>query len=127
MGEIMKIHFNACRGEWECMTGCGLQHGRKENIIAAFQTEEQARVMKLLTQIPIPLYDFRYQIASCSFCHKPVSVPVLRSIENDEIYTGICPACGNQPQTPLPEDITDMTCPVCGNQALTADEVGHWD
>lgn len=127
MGEIIKIYCNVCHTEWECMTGCGLQHGMKENMIASFQPKEQAQVLEWLDKIPIPLYDFRYQIASCNFCHKPVSIPVLRSIENDEIFVGVCPFCGNQLQLPLSEDITDMACPMCGSTSLEADEVGHWD
>lgn len=127
MGEIMKIHCNMCQAEWECWTGCGLQHGRKENIVAAFCPEEQAQVIEWLSNLPLPLYDFRYQTASCGICHKPVSVPVLRNVENDEIFVGVCPVCGNQPQMPLPESITDMACPACGSMSLEAAEAGHWD
>lgn len=127
MGEIVKIHCNACQEEWQCMTGCGLQHGRKENITAAFLGKEQVQVSEWLAKSQIPLYDFQYQITLCPFCKEPVSIPVLKGVEDDEVFAGACPACGSLPQMPPPEDITDMACPACGNISLEAEEIGHWD
>jgi hypothetical protein len=127
MGEIMRIHCNACQKEWQCMTGCGLRHGRKEHIIAAFGEAEQIPVSEWLAKSQIPLYDFQYQTASCPLCKELVSVPVLRGIEDDEVFVGACPVCGNLPQMPSSEDVADIACPACGDIALEAEEIGHWD
>ncbi len=127
MGEIMRIRCRRCRKKWQCIAGCGLQHGRKENIIASFQKEEQAQVSEWLGKSRIPLYDFRYQIVPCRFCKSLVSVPVLRGIEDDAIFVGVCPTCKGEIEMPLPEDASGIACPACGNISLTIDEVGHWD
>ena len=129
MGEIIKIHCSTCQKDWECMTGCGLKHGRIGNVIAAFDAKEQIQILNWCESSPIPLYDFRYQIAACNFCNDLVNVPVLRGIEDDAVFTGTCPACYRPLQEPPleAEDIADTPCPSCGNMTLTAEEVGHWD
>ena len=127
MGEIVKVSCSVCRKEWQFMIGCGLQHGRKENIVTAFQEQERAEVAGWLDKSSIPLYDFKYQITSCSFCNNLVSVPVLRGMDDDEIFVGVCPSCGEQTEMPLQENIPDISCPVCGAKALTTEETGHWD
>ena len=78
---------------------------------------------------PIPLYDFRYQIAVCDSCNHLVCIPVLRGIEDDAVFMGACPVCYKQLQTPPLEieDITGTACPSCGSMTLTIEEVGHWD
>lgn len=127
MGEIMKIRCRTCQKEWQCVTGCGLQHGKKENIIDAFQTDEQAKVAMWMEKSRIPLYDFRYQIAVCGFCNSLISVPVLRGIDDDGIFIGSCPSCGNQVRLPLSETVSDITCPSCQHHTLTSEEIGYWD
>lgn len=127
MGEIMKIRCKACHSNWECMTGCGLQHGRKENIITAFQDSEQAPVIDWLSKYQIPLYDFKYQAVPCIFCKSLVSVPVLQGIEDDDIFIGTCPVCQGPIEGPLPEGVEETACPACGSMSLSAEEVGHWD
>lgn len=129
MGEIMKIHCRTCRKEWECMTGCGLRHGRIENVITAFGAKEQEQIIAWCQDSPVPLYDFRYQIAVCDFCRKLVSVPVLKSIEDDQIFVGVCPVCHAQLQTsPLEtEDVSHIACPSCNSMTLDATGIGHWD
>lgn len=129
MGEIMKIHCHTCQKEQECLTGCGLKHGRIGNVIAAFGAKEQMQILDWCESSPIPLYDFRYQIAVCDSCNHLVCIPVLRGIEDDAVFMGACPVCYKQLQTtPLEiEDITGTACPSCGSMTLTIEEVGHWD
>lgn len=129
MGEIMKIHCNTCRKNWECMIGCGLQHGSIGNVIAAFGAKEQEQIIDWCQTNPIPLYDFRYQIAVCNFCHDLVSIPVLRGIDEKITFVGTCPVCHGLLQTPPleAESVSDAACPSCGNTTLTIEEVGHWD
>lgn len=127
MGEVVRVHCLMCRKEWECMTGCGLNHGKKENIIDAFPKNEQIQITEWMKKSHIPLYDFRYQIASCDFCNSLISIPVLRGIDDNEIFVGACPTCGNKVSIPLSETVSDITCPSCQNRSLMAEEVGHWD
>ncbi len=129
MGEIIKIHCNTCRKNWEHMTGCGLQHGSIGNVIAAFKAKEQKQIIDWCQTKPIPLYDFRYQIAVCNFCKDLVNVPVLRGSDENVTFVGTCPICHGLLQTPPleAEEVSDAACPSCGNTTLTIEEVGHWD
>ncbi len=130
MGEILKIHCRTCSAEWECATGCGLQHGRIENVIAAFEPGEQVQIIDWCHASPVPLYDFRYQIAVCDSCNSLVSVPVFKGINDDNnVLVGVCTTCHNQLKIPPieTEEIPDAACPSCGNKSLETTEIGHWD
>lgn len=127
MGEILKINCDECREEWQCSVGCGLLHGWKENVIAAFEEPERTAVSRWMNEQQIPLYDFAYQTASCPHCNKLVSVPVVRGIDTDEVFVGKCPVCGETVQVFSQDEVEQTACPVCGARALHGKEIGHWD
>lgn len=133
MGEIVNVRCNACKREWRCLTGCGLLHGRKETVLAAFSAKERPLVESLLGVKKIPVYDFGYRLAVCGHCRSVTAVPVLTLMDRDAPYVGRCPSCGEKTKEPCPEEesmeewIKEAACPVCNGTKLEVEEVGSWD
>lgn len=133
MGEIINVRCKACKREWRCLTGCGLLHGRKEAVLAAFSVEERPFVESMLAVEEIPVYDFGYRLAVCGHCRNVTAVPVLTLLDRDETYVGRCPSCGEKTQEPCPEEGSvekwseETACPFCNSRKLEVGEVGSWD
>lgn len=133
MGEIINVRCKACKKEWQCFTGNGLLHGKKESVLAAFLEKERHQAECLLAASAIPAYDFQYRLAICGHCHNVVAVPVLRTVESDEACVGSCPLCGKRTKNLCAEGLRaeewseKTACPVCMRKALLAETGGHWD
>lgn len=133
MGEVINVRCKACKKEWQCFTGNGLLHGRKETVLAAFSEEDRQQAVNLLGEGPFPLYDFQYRLAVCGHCHNIVTVPVLQAVESGEQVTGRCPLCGQKAENLCGEEQNvkewseKTACPVCRSRRLDAEEAGHWD
>lgn len=133
MGEVINVHCKACKKGWQCFTGNGLQHGRKEMILAAFPAQDRQQVESLLAASMIPAYDFRYGLAVCVHCHNVVAVPVLRAVDSEDICVGRCPLCGEKTKSLCAEEQSaeewskKTACPVCKSHRLQTETVGDWD
>lgn len=133
MGEIINVRCKTCHREWQCFTGNGLLHGKKENILAAFSEERRSLAEGLIAKSGIPAYDFCYRLAVCGHCRNVVAVPVLRAADSEESCVGLCPVCGEKIQNLCREeqDVEEWTkkiaCPDCKRKTLQAEEGGYWD
>ncbi|MDE5937729.1 MAG: hypothetical protein K2H37_01435 [Lachnospiraceae bacterium] len=133
MGEVINVRCKACKKEWQCFTGNGLLHGRKETVLAAFSEKDRQQAQRLMEESKIPAYDFQYRLAVCGQCHNVVAVPVLRSADSEETVTGGCPLCGENikdlcEEEQSVEDWSEKTaCPVCKCMRMEAEESGQWD
>lgn len=133
MGEIIHVRCKTCKREWQCFTGNGLLHGKKENILAAFSEERRQQAENLLFTSKIPAYDFQYRLAVCCHCRNIVAVPVLQSMDSEEACFGLCPLCGKETEALCAEEESakawskKTACPVCKSRALQAEDGGYWD
>lgn len=133
MGEIIHVRCKSCKKEWQCFTGNGLMHGRKEAVLAAFSKEERQQAENLMGAAPVPLYDFQYKLSACGHCHNIVAIPVLRAADSDEVFVGKCPLCGKKTKSLCGEEqgmekwSKKTACPVCKSRSLETEETGHWD
>ncbi|MCX4339808.1 MAG: hypothetical protein OSJ72_09205 [Lachnospiraceae bacterium] len=124
MGKMIKVTCTSCKGEWECMTGCGISHALLQDVVREFPQEIGDKIRKENGE-EFPIFDFGYQLSVCGDCRNAVSVPVLRFDEKDVEYMGPCPVCRGK--AALVTDLEDAVCPVCGKKTLTAEETGSWD
>lgn len=133
MGEIVNVRCRACNREWQCFTGSGLLHGKKENILAAFSEKRRLRAEELMAKSSIPAYDFRYRLAVCAHCQNVTVVPVLQALDGEEICVGLCPLCESEVRDLCAEEQSagkwskQTVCPNCGDRTLIAEEGGEWD
>lgn len=133
MGEIINVRCKACKNEWQCFTGNGLLHGRRDHILAAFSEEKRQQAERLLTAREIPDYTFQYRPAVCGHCQVMTAVPVLRAADGEETCVGLCPRCGREVKNYCEEEQdvekwSKMTaCPVCKKKMLQAEDGGYWD
>ncbi|MDE6601838.1 MAG: hypothetical protein K2K90_06690 [Lachnospiraceae bacterium] len=133
MGEIVNVRCKACKREWQCFTGNGLLHGRRETILAAFLEEDRQQAESLMEAGRIPAYDFQYSLAVCRHCHNVVAVPVLRVADSEETVTGRCPLCrkGTEDLCTEEQSVEEWSektaCPVCRCRKMETREGGHWD
>lgn len=125
MGEIKKIVCKSCGAEWECMTGCGMLHGRLEWIADLYEEDIRKEIKALLQEERFVPFTFSYQLSYCKSCRSIRSIPVLRLEESGREYTGSCGECGQK--TELLETIEKTLCPVCHASVLEVEETGHWD
>lgn len=133
MGEIINVRCKACREEWQCFTGNGLLHCKKENILAAFSEEKRQQAERMIAESKTPAYDFQYRPAVCGHCHSVVAVPVLRASDSEEICVDLCPMCGEEIKNFCPEELSveewsqKTACPVCECRKLETEDGGYWD
>lgn len=125
MGEIKKITCKACGESWQCMTGCGLRHGKLETAAASFREERKREILRCAQTEKFPLFDFAYRLSCCAYCKRVESVPVLELLETGTRYVGDCPVCGGEAE--LIEDVGRSCCPACGKTELMEEETGQWD
>lgn len=124
MGEIRTITCKSCGREWELQTGSGLQYGRIEKAASVFPENLQRGILKSMSDMEVPIYDFAYRPAYCEYCCQLVSIPVLTPMEKQG-FIGGCPICGRQAE--LIQSVEQTPCPVCGEKALWEEETGTWD
>lgn len=133
MGEIINVRCMACNQEWQCYTGSGLLHGKKENIIAAFSKGRRQQAESMIAASEIPAYDFQYRLAVCGHCQKIVAVPVLRIADCEEVCVGLCPFCEGETTQLCREEqgvlewSRKTSCPICNSSALLTEDGGYWD
>ena len=133
MGEVINVRCKACKKEWQCFTGNGLLHGRKEAVLAAFSEKDRQQAERLMAESRIPAYDFQYRLAVCGHCHNVVAVPVLRAVDSEDAVTDGCPLCGKNTKDLCAEEQSveewgeKTACPVCKCRRLETEEVGQWD
>ena len=125
MGAVVKVFCESCHAQWNCHTGCGMQHGMLENIVSLFPKDVADTLMKYAGCDESPAFDFAFRLAVCRYCNGIVSVPVLKMLESGTQYMGICPDCGNE--VGLIKDLTKKHCPVCKRSVLKTLETGRWD
>lgn len=117
-------------------------HGRLSHAAEAFPEEIRRTIQADMSECPLVLFDFGYQVTSCRHCGNVVSVPVLRLIEREKIFVGLCPECGGMiPQDELWEgqpgespdgqpgeqEAGSHTCPACQEETLSFQMTGVWD
>lgn len=126
MGEIVKISCTSCKAEWECMIGCGLQHGNLKRVADLYFPDDiKQKIEDYAARTEFPSFDFRFQLSYCAYCKSIESVPVLHLNETDTDYIGVCEKCGEK--TELIENIEDTKCPVCQKTSLKSEDAGRWD
>lgn len=142
MGRLYKISCKNCKREWECRTGCGLMHGRLAFVEEAFPEEIRRAIHADRSEQSLDLFDFGYQITVCRRCGNVVSVPVLKMIEQEKLFVGLCPECGDtihqdelwtgQPGEspdvqPGEQEVGPHVCPACQEETLSFQMTGVWD
>lgn len=125
MGAIKDISCASCGAKWQCRTGCGILHGTLSAVKAAFPDEIRQRLDSYEAEAEFSLFDFGYQLAVCERCGAVESVPVIRLLDKQEEYVGVCEKCGGQAK--LIDDIRETQCPVCHDCTLSEEETGLWD
>lgn len=58
-------------------------------------------------------------------CAGIVSVPVLRLLDSDTLYVGVCPDCGKEVRPT--KALQRIQCPGCKKRMLKSVETGRWD
>lgn len=124
MGKVIKIACKSCKGEWQCLTGCGLSHALLQDVLREFPEEIREKIVEQAGEEE-PIFEFGYQAAVCGGCMSIAGVPVIRLEDGDTEYIGPCPTCGDA--VSLITDINDTACPVCKNKTLKAEIAGNWD
>lgn len=142
MGRLYKISCEKCKREWECRTGCGLMHGRLALAEEEFPEEIKRAIRAEVSKQSLDLFDFGYRIAVCGRCGNVVSVPVLKLLEREKVFVGLCPECESvvpqeelwtgQPEEsqdgqPERQEIESHDCPACQEKALSIQPIGLWD
>ena len=126
MGEIRKISCTSCGAEWECIIGCGLQHGDLKRVADLYFSDDiKQKIEEYAAQSEIPLFDFRFQLSYCAHCKSIESVPVLHLDDINMNYIGECEKCGEK--TELIESLDVTPCPICRKTSLKSEDIGRWD
>lgn len=125
MGVVVKAVCGACKGQWQCETGCGIMHGEIEGVLPLFPEGIRRQIEAAIGNRAFPAFTFAYQLSCCGHCGSIESVPVLKLTDIGKEYTGVCGKCWQN--TELIENIGDTPCPVCHKKALTVEETGIWD
>ena len=124
MGDIVKAECSNCKSVWELMLGAGLSHGRKENVINEFPSDEASNLRELLDSNEDWMFSFKEAV--CKTCHNCIALPVIQGEISKEILAyGICPVCCSKDVEPVLTE--DMGCPQCGSGRIDLCETGHWD
>ena len=58
MGAIERVKCENCGSAWECRTGCGILHGRLENVLLLFSEKVREEVNNVTSQEKIPQISF---------------------------------------------------------------------
>ena len=126
MGEIRKISCTLCGAEWECIIGCGLQHGDIKKAAYLYSSNDiKKKIGEYAAQAEFPLFDFSFQLSYCDHCRSIESVPVLHLDDVNMDYIGECEKCGEK--TELIESLEDTPCPICRKTSLKSEDIGRWD
>ena len=126
MGEIRKISCTLCGAEWECIIGCGLQHGDIKKVAYLYSSDDiKKKIGEYAAQAEFSLFDFSFQLSYCDHCRSIESVPVLHLDDINMNYIGKCEKCGEK--TELIESLEDTPCPICRKTSLKSEDIGRWD
>lgn len=125
MGAIERVTCASCGKLWEGKSGCGMMHGRLENVLGLFPQEIVTDIKEATKQQMFPRFHFEYQLTDCTVCKAVVSVPVLELSDAKKIYIGDCPICQSRMVKAAP--IEQLQCPNCQKQSLEKNKIAMWD
>lgn len=125
MGVITDVSCASCGKKWQLRTGSGILHGELGAVKSFFPMEIRQKLDNYEREAEFPLFDFGYQLAVCEHCKAIESVPVIKLLDRQEEYIGVCGTCGGW--TKLIENIEETHCPVCHEASLSEEETGLWD
>ena len=124
MGKKNKLICKTCGKIYDTKIGCGISHGRLENVIPIFNDKDRAEIEKLWKASLFPVFQFEYKSGYCRFCNQIVSIPVLNFMREEKEFFGDCEVCGHS----LKEDsVTEVLCPNCHNSQWDVIVDGRWD
>ena len=83
MGRSAKLICKKCGKIYHTKNGCGISHGRLENVTQNFNNIDKIEIEKLGKASLFPVFQFEYKSGYCKFCSQIVSVPVLNFMKED--------------------------------------------
>ncbi len=124
MGKINKLICKTCGKIYYTKNGCGISHGRLENVIPNFNDMDKIEIEKLRKASLFPAFQFEYKSGYCKSCNQIVSVPVLDFMEEGKEFFGDCEVCGSS----LTKDsVINVKCPSCNHKQWDMEAEGQWD
>lgn len=124
MGKSCKLLCKECGKIYHTKNGCGISHGRLENVLSNFNDTDKAEIEKLGKVSLFPVFQFEYKSGYCKFCNEIVSVPVLNFIKEEKEFFGNCEVCNRSLEK---DSVANIKCPSCNHNQWDVVMDGYWD
>ena len=108
MGRIREYTCSSCNKVWRVHTGHGMEHAILKNVLDAFPTDIQQKIILDTKEEQFPYFEFNYRPAVCTRCRKVLS----------------CPDCHKA--VVIQEEEAKLSCPFC-KEIMSLREIGTWD
>lgn len=124
MGRVREYTCSSCNKVWRVHTGHGMEHAILKNVLDAFPTDIQQKIILDTKEEQFPYFEFNYRPAVCQECQNIIAIPVIHLHQSGHTYSSTCHDCHKA--VVIQEEEAKLSCPFC-KEIMSLREIGTWD